>query len=198
MKKWIATVWLTLLMVIIFSFFWYNQLVYSLPTPIPSSYKVVHTGQKINLPKALDFKNNKPVFLHFFNPDCPCSRFNIDHFKSLVRTYHNRVNFAVVLMTDQKNTEEKVKERFGITVPVVTDSAVAVLCGVYSTPQAVVLNADRQLYYRGNYNKTRYCTDTKTSYALIALNGVFDKKELLNIDELALKAYGCKLPNCTN
>lgn len=185
-------------MAIIFSFFWYNQLVYSLPTPIPSGYKTVHTGQKINLTSALDFKNNKPVFLHFFNPDCPCSRFNIDHFKSLVKNYHNRVNFAVVLMTDKPNSEEEVKKRFGITVPVIADSTIAELCGVYSTPQAVVLNADRELYYRGNYNKSRYCTDAKTSYALIALNGVLNKKHILNEDILALKSYGCKLPNCKN
>jgi len=198
MKKWIATVWLTLLMAIIFTFFWYNQLVYSLPTPVPSSYKTVHTGSKIHLTNTLDFKNNKPVFLHFFNADCPCSRFNIDHFKSLVKTYHNQVNFAVVLLTDKPNSVEEVKKRFGLTVPVVADSSVAAICGVYSTPQAVVLNADRELYYRGNYNKSRYCTDTKTSYALIALNGVLHQQNSLHFDQLALKAYGCKLPNCTN
>ncbi|WP_158795575.1 redoxin domain-containing protein [Pedobacter sp. L105] len=198
MKKWIVTVWLTLLMVIIFSFFWYNQLVYSLPTPVPSDYKTVRTGQKIKLASPLNFNNNKPVFLHFFNPDCPCSRFNIDHFKSLVKTYHNRVNFAVVLMTDKSNSAEEVKKRFGISVPVIADSTVAALCGVYSTPQAVVLNANRELYYRGNYNKSRYCTDAKTSYALIALDGVLNKKHILNEDIFALKSYGCKLPNCKN
>lgn len=198
MKKWIASIWLTLLLVIIFSFFWYNQLVYSLPTPIPSAYKTVKNGRKIPLSNSLEFNNHKPVFLHFFNPDCPCSRFNIDHFKTLVKAYHNKVNFAVVLMSDKAYTPQEVSKRFGITVPIVADSAIAEECGVYSTPQAVILNPSGELYYRGNYNKTRYCTDAKTSYARIALDAVLHQKKVVTLDQYAFKAYGCTLPNCKN
>lgn len=196
MKKWIAAAWLTLLTVIIFGFFWYNQLIYSLPTPFPAHYKSVPLGKKIKLDQHLHFNNDKPVFLHFFNPDCPCSRFNIDQFKSLVKIYHSRVNFAVVLITAKTYTSAEIRDRFGITVPVVSDGEVAASCGVYSTPQAVVLNAERELYYRGNYNKSRYCTDKKTSYANIALMGILHKKTTLRLDQYALKAYGCTLPDC--
>jgi hypothetical protein len=198
MKKWIATAWLTLLLGIISGFFWYNQLRYSLPTPVPADYKTVHNGQKILLGRDLRFKNNKPVFLHFFNPDCPCSRFNIDQFKSLVKTYDSQVNFAVVLMTAKPYTSAEIQDRFGIKVPIVADSTIAASCGVYSTPQAVVLNADKQLFYRGNYNKSRYCTDKETSYANIALMNILHKKTTLTLDQYALKAYGCTLPNCNN
>jgi len=198
MKKWIATAWLTLLLGIIFGLFWYNQLRYSLPTPIPSDYKAVHQGKKILLRDDLQFNNDKPVFLHFFNPDCPCSRFNIDQFKSLVKTYRSQVNFAVVLMTAKPYTAAEIQKRFDITVPIVADSTVAASCGVYSTPQAVVLSAEKKLYYRGNYNKSRYCTDQKTSYANIALMNILHKKTTLRLDQYALKAYGCTLPNCVN
>jgi hypothetical protein len=198
MKKWIAAAWLTLLMAMIFSFFWYNQLRYSLPTPIPAGYKSVRKGEKIMLGTDLQFNNDKPVFLHFFNPDCPCSRFNIDQFKSLVKSYQSQVNFAVVLMTAKPYTAAQVQNRFGITVPIVIDSTIAASCGVYSTPQAVVLNTEKKLYYRGNYNKSRYCTDKKTSYANIALMNILHKKTTLRLDQYALKAYGCTLPNCLN
>jgi hypothetical protein len=198
MKKWIAAAWLTLLMAMIFSFFWYNQLRYSLPTPIPAGYKSVRKGEKIMLGTDLQFNNDKPVFLHFFNPDCPCSRFNIDQFKSLVKSYQSQVNFAVVLMTAKPYTAAEVQNRFGITVPIVIDSTIAASCGVYSTPQAVVLNTEKKLYYRGNYNKSRYCTDKKTSYANIALMNILHKKTTLRLDQYALKAYGCTLPNCLN
>lgn len=197
MKKWIAALWLTFLLTIVFSFFWYNQLVYSLPTPIPAAYKVVNKGRSIHLNRNLDFNNKKPVFLHFFNPDCPCSKFNIDHFKTLVKAYHSQVNFAVVMMTDKAYTPEEIKKRFGLTVMVVADSTIAATCGVYSTPQAVILNPGRQLYYRGNYNKNRYCTDAKTSYAKIALEGILHHKDDFQPDQFALKAYGCTLPNCS-
>ncbi|CAM4019447.1 hypothetical protein SAMN06265348_101234 [Pedobacter westerhofensis] len=198
MKKWLAIAWLTTLLAIILSFFWYNQLVYSLPTPIPAHYKTVHNGEKIRLGKGLHFDNHKPVFLHFFNPDCPCSRFNVAQFKTLVKTYHNQVNFAVVLMTAKPYTPAEIRDRFGIDVPIVTDSTIASACGVYSTPQAVVLNAENELYYRGNYNKNRYCTDEKSSYAKIAVMGILHKKTALRLDQFALKAYGCTLPNCNN
>jgi hypothetical protein len=198
MKKWIATVWLTVLMAIIFSFFWYNQLVYSLPTPVPANYKAVRIGQKIRLNGKLAFSNHKPVFLHFFNPDCPCSRFNMEQFKSLVKTYQQQVNFALVLMSAKPYTEEEIQNKFGLSIPVLADSTLAAACGVYSTPQAVVLNPEQELYYRGNYNKSRYCTDARTSYANIALMGILHKKTALHLDLYALKAYGCTLPNCVN
>ena len=196
MKKWLVTGWLSFLMVVIISFFWYNQLVYSLPTPVPSNYHTVTAGKKISLTGKIDVRNNKPVFLHFFNPECPCSRFNIDQFKNLVKTYHDEVNFAVILLSSKKYTEKEIQDRFGITVPVYADSSLAASVGVYSTPQAVVLKNDQTLYYRGNYNKSRYCTDMKTNYAKMAIDDVVKHQPLSILDKYAFTAYGCTLPNC--
>lgn len=196
MKKWIATIWLTLLMGVIIAFFWYNQLVYSMPTPVPINYHTVQTGQPINLEGLSGFKSDKPVFLHFFNPECPCSRFNIEQFRNLVKEYHNEVDFAVILLSEKSYTQSDIQTRFGISVPVYSDSTLAAVCGVYSTPQAVLLKQDRALFYRGNYNKSRYCTDMKTNYAKIAIEGLISHKSSLTLDKYALKAYGCTLPNC--
>lgn len=197
MKKWLAGLWLCALMVIVGGFFWFNQLVYSLPTPVPAGYRQVAAGEKINLKLPLNLDHRKPTFLHFFNPDCPCSRFNINEFKSLVQDYKEEMNFVVVLMTDEDYDAEAVKKRFGFTVPVVKDINLANSCGVYSTPQAVVLKTGNELYYRGNYNKTRYCTDEETRFAKMAV-----KNLLLNHDNklepIAFKAYGCSVPNCYN
>ncbi len=198
MKKYIAVAWLTILTTIIFGFFWFNQLVYSMPTPIPATYKEVKPGQAIPLGKAINLPGDKPIFLHFFNPDCPCSRFNIPHFKTLVKENKDKMNFAVVIMTNKPYTATEIQERFGLQVPVINNRDLATSCGVYSTPQAVVLNSDRQLYYRGNYNKSRYCTDEKTSYAKIAIESILQGNHKLQLDQYALKAYGCTLPNCAN
>ncbi len=197
MKRVFVFAWLAFLAAGIAVLFWYNELQYSLPTPVPQNYHPVAFGQLIKPDHQLAFQNNKPVFLHFFNPDCPCSRFNIAHFKSLVKAYGNRVNFAVVLMTDKYYTPEAVQKKFDLDVPVVIDPAVAIQCGVYSTPQAAIINTDHKLYYRGNYNQSRYCTNEKTAYAKIALNGMLQHNTHLIFDQFALKAYGCRLPNCT-
>jgi len=198
MKKWIAGIWLTVLMVTIAGFFWFNQLVYSMPTPVPEDYVNVSTGTKINTGSKLQFAGSKPVFLHFFNPECPCSKFNIAHFKTLVKNYGDSLNFAIVIMSDKIYKEEDIQERFGLDIPVIQDDALANTCGVYSTPQAVLLKSDHTLYFRGNYNKSRYCTDEKTSYAKLAIEELLQHKKKVNMDPLALIAYGCKLPNCTN
>lgn len=198
MKKWIAAIWLTLLTAVILGFFWYNQLVYSLPTPVPKDYHQIGIGQQIALNNKLNFRNGRPVFLHFFNPDCPCSRFNIDHFKSLIKSHKSDVNFAVILMTNKAYTAQEIQKKFGLDIPVISDKNIAKQCGVYSTPQAVLITGDHELYYRGNYNKNRYCTDLQTSYAKMSLEDLLHKKSSSQSDLLAIKAYGCSLPDCTS
>mgnify|MGYP003575195746 CR=1 FL=1 len=197
MRKGFVLLWLALLLTGVVAVFWYSEFVYSLPTPMPKSYKDVKKGTVINLNRKLA-PDSKPVLLHFFNPDCPCSRFNMKHFKELVKQYKDQVNFTIVLMTDKDYTEPEIQDTYKLRIPVVKDSSLAAMCGVYSTPQAVILNSDHTLYYRGNYNRTRYCTDKKTNYAQIALEGLLKRKPTYAFDKFALKAYGCELPGCTD
>jgi thiol-disulfide isomerase/thioredoxin len=196
MKKGLVIIWLTSLVIAIAALFWYNEWKYSLPTPVPKNYNAVTAGADINLPVALSPVSSKPTFLHFFNPNCPCSRFNMEHFKSLVKQYGNEVNFVIVTMTSKDYTEKDIQEKFNINIPVSFDSTIAASCGIYSTPQAVILNADHKLYFRGNYNKSRYCSDKKSEYARIALEGLLKDSPVAAFNGLALKAYGCELPAC--
>jgi hypothetical protein len=177
--------------------FWRNEWVYSLPTPVPENYTAVNQGSTIDIPGQFKSNNNKPLFLHFFNPDCPCSRFNITYFKSLVKQYDREVNFGIVVMNNKDYTAKEFQDKFDIQIPVSFDSAIAVSCGVYSTPQAVIINADHKLYYRGNYNKSRYCTDKKSNYAQIALERLMHRDSNRVFDRFALIAYGCRLPKCS-
>lgn len=101
MKRSIILIGLAIIFIIIAFLFWHNELVYSLPTPIPKNYKAVTPGNIIQIPVSLHRKDNKPVFLHFFNPDCPCSKFNISHFKSLVKQYSSEATFAIVVMNNE-------------------------------------------------------------------------------------------------
>jgi hypothetical protein len=197
MKKTLVTVWLMLLLSAVGALFWYNEWRYHLPTPIPPNYKPVVNGKLINVSGSLAADHTKPLFLHFFNPDCPCSRFNISNFKLLVKQYGRQVNFVVVVMNNDRYTAKEIQDKFGLDIPVSFDASLAAACGVYSTPQAVLLDARRKLYYRGNYNRSRYCTDEKTSYAKMAITGLLNDRTRLTFDRLALRAYGCSLPNCS-
>src|ERR1700761_7984214 len=147
----ITFVWLAVIAAAICFLFWHNELKYSLPTPIPKNYHAVKPGETININYPLGQKSNAPLFLHFFNPSCPCSRFNIPHFNSLVKKYGSKVSFVIVVQSnDTTYTAKDIQDKFGITVPVLFDKTLASQCGVYSTPQAVLINTDHTLYYRGN------------------------------------------------
>ena len=175
--------------------FWKNDIVYSMPTPVPSNYKPISTGSLVDLPGVVA-KDNRPLFLHFFNPGCPCSRFNITHFKSLVKKYRAAVNFQMVVLSKEQLTQEEIQERYDLNIPVLFDSSIAAACAVYSTPQAVIISNDK-LYYRGNYNKSRYCTEKKSNYAELALQSLLQSNKYPQFDDNALRAYGCQLPSCT-
>lgn len=183
---------------VIGSVFWFNEWKYSLPTPVPNHYQSPNIGDYIDLGVSEDFKDTKPLFFHFFNPDCPCSKFNIPHFISLSTKYGNEINFAVIVMTNDKSyTEEKIRKKFDLKVPVLFDTSLAVACGVYSTPQAVLLGRGRMLYYKGNYNRSRYCTDPNSNYAQMAIDSLLAAHRQPLFNKYALTAYGCSLPTCT-
>lgn len=196
MKKALAIGWLCILFTTIGGIFWYNDYRYGLPTPIPPGYLHINNGKYIAIRQNLSFGDHKPLFLHFFNPDCPCSKFNITHFKTLAAQYGAKANFAVILMTDKYYTAADVKKRFDLDMPVVIDPALAATCGVYSTPQAVILDPAGKLYFRGNYNSSRYCTNQKTEFARMALTALLKNDSPIKFNALALTAYGCSLPGC--
>lgn len=166
--------------------FWQQELKYTLPTPVPASYTPVFFEEQIRLPVA----QTTPVFLHFFNPDCPCSRFNRKHVNELVFQFKDKIKFKVVIPSYA--SIEEARSFFDDDIEIIVDTAGwAEACGVYSTPQAVIIDQHSKLYFRGNYNRTRYCTDPKTNYAEIALQSFVQHKSLPLMDELAKRAYGC-------
>lgn len=195
-RKLLLGLWLTFLFGTILVLFWENEYKYSLPTPIPKNHHDVAIGTHIDLEKRTS-KKSKPVFIHFFNPDCPCSRFNVPHVSGLIKKYGDRIDFEIVVLNKEKNfTVAEIQSKFGADIPVFFDEAIAEKCGVFSTPQAVLLDASQNLYYRGNYNKTRYCTNADSNYAQMAIDSLLNQNYNPTFDALALRTYGCSLPKC--
>ncbi len=195
MRSLLVMLWLSVLSAAIVALFWRIQWVYNLPTPVPKNYIQVQKGQRIDIASAVNVRNGRPALLHFFNPDCPCSKFNVAYFRSLVKLYGKEVNFAIVPVSKKRLTERDMQEFYHLNLPIIFDTTLASRCGVYSTPQAVIINVDQTLYYRGNYNKSRYCTDKKTDYASMALDSLLRRRKNPHFDQYALTAYGCKFPD---
>jgi thiol-disulfide isomerase/thioredoxin len=198
MKTFITVIWLAVLFAGISFLFWQNELKYSLPTPVPQHYQSVKIGTSINLSGKLTSEAGKPMFLHFFNPGCPCSRFNIPQVSALIKKYGDKISFAVVVMANGTDyAVQDIQDKFGANIPVLFDSTVAASCGVYSTPQAVLMDTEHKLYYRGNYNRSRYCTDKNSNYAQMAIDSLLNNTIDPTFTASALKSYGCELPVCT-
>jgi hypothetical protein len=180
----------------IFYNFWRTEWKYLVPTPIPNAYIPVAIDTEIHLDSAI-FKNTKPKFLHFFSPDCPCSKFTIAHFRYLVETYKKDVDFyAILFAEDTVNVGKEFAEAYKISIPLilVNHDKIATQCGVYSTPQVAIITKDKKLFFRGNYNKSRYCTNKNTNFAEIALQNLLNNKKAPNFGEQASQSYGCALP----
>ena len=187
--------WLMAVFVFVCQIFWENELVYNLPTPVPKNHTEIPQGTLLQLNDRMTVAGGKPMLIHFFNPKCPCSRFNMTHFKTLVRKYGSQMDFAVVVLSqDGSTTQEQIKDRFNIDLPIYFDEEIAKRCGVIATPQAVIID-NSKLFYRGNYNKSRYCTDTKSNYAQMAIDSLLVKRTMVTFNPLAFTAYGCSLPS---
>ena len=172
--------------------FWQQDLRYSQPTPRPSDLEQVPLGTRVELPLRITSVAGTatPLLLHFYNPECPCSRFNRDHLEALLLKFRPEVTFVAVV-----EREPDARQHSGLDMPHVVDDdgKIAKSLGVYSTPQAVLLDRERRLVFRGNYNSSRYCTARQTQYARLAIEALLDGRSPPT-ETGADVAYGCPLP----
>lgn len=176
--------------------FWYQEMQYLLSTPVPAAYKIVLPSEVIDYDTALIPKQyTKPKLLHFFNPDCPCSRFNLKHFHSLKKKYAQQIEFFAVV-TDQEKVADakKLLQEKDITIVIDVDERLAKACGIYSTPQAALIQTTNRLYFRGNYNRSRYCTDKNSNFVQMAMDSLLSQKAPPHFGEIATQSYGCSIP----
>jgi hypothetical protein len=195
------------LLVIVGWVFWVQDVKFMLPTPKPLGLVQPEVGTTLPIhawlaPMGLS-TTGRPVHLHVFNPECPCSRFNADHIRELVKTYGRHVQFVgLVQLPAGSNPEEKKDAQeqalalnLGMPLWIDEGGAIARAAGVYSTPQAVILNAKGALVFRGNYNKSRYHVNPRTEFARHALESLVGNGG--TFDNPNLPAYGCELPQNT-
>ena len=191
LKKFLLFLFLAICLSGIICIFWFQEIKYSLPTPVPPRYVMVALKAKVNIAAAIKL----PAFIHFYNPACPCSKFNAAHVKHLIGSHGHSIQFTIVVpsLADVPTARNKFGE--GIEYVVDHKGEIAAACGVYSTPQAVIVAEDSQLYFRGNYNRSRYCTGQATNYAELALLSFVNNQPAPIATLEATTSYGCQLPN---
>ena len=180
--------------------FWYADWQYSLPTPKPEGLVQQPIGSRPELPAELAARMHpgRPLVVNFASAQCACTEFNLDHVRKLQTEFGKSMDFVTVLETNAADTNAKEEfESMKLRMPVVYDQKgrVSEALGVYGTPQAAILDRDGRLYYRGNYNKSRYCADEATEYARIALDALAANQPAPAMPREATITYGCPLPH---
>ncbi len=146
MRKAVVIATLGCIAVAIGFIFWSQEIKYSLPTPIPPNFRQVSLHSKVILANNIQIKPSS--FLHFYNPDCPCSKFNSQHIRQLIRNHGDSIGFYIIVPSQEDI--QPAKNTFGDINYIVDESGqIAVSCGVYSTPQAFILDNENRLFFRG-------------------------------------------------
>ena len=175
--------------------FWEQEYKFVQPTPVPDNLKVVLKGDSVGLDLFTTF--GPDLFIHFYNYECPCSRFNIKEFGSLVKKYSKNIEFLAVLQIDDQNPRaiNQFKEKYDLGIPIIEDDGkLAYTLGIYSTPQAVIIK-EGKIYYKGNYNKARFCLSKNTKFAEQALKAFVNGEDAPVFPTVAEIPYGCELPS---
>lgn len=190
-KKIFVGIIMTICTCIVIAVFYWQEWQYTQPTTIPDNHVEVALNQKISLPAIATQKiADEPVFIHFFNPECPCSVFNAKHFREIHQEYNTKIEFLVVIPEESNRGKAAKILPEGIKIVHDTDKAIANSCGIYSSPQAVIID-NMEIYFKGNYNKARYCTTKDTNYAALALEKFLDNAPIPLMDAYATVPYGC-------
>lgn len=136
--------------------------------------------------------------IHFWNPDCPCSRFNEVHVKKIISDYADKnVEFSVVVSgktSQQRNAySELAKQVFNFDAVKAIRSDWPMEQGPPSSPAVAIMNKQGKLVYFGPYSLGARCSPDKGKFVEKALDGLSDEK-LPQKKQLNTLAVGCFCP----
>ena len=178
--------------------FWVTDWQYSRPTPRPEGLVQTPVGSWPALPAEIAAlrRQNRPLAINFANAQCPCTEFNLDHLRKLQSKFKGLVDFVIVLEShaDAEGASSEFRS-LHLDMPVVYDrrGEVSAALGVYGTPQAAILDTRGRLYFRGNYNRSRYCTGESSEYVRLSLIELAADRAAPAFPPEAAITYGCPL-----
>lgn len=143
-------------------------------------------------------KSDSISVIHFWNPDCPCSKFNEVHVKKIISDYSDK-NVAFSVVVSGKSAEQR-KERSLLAKQVFNLAAVKDIRsdwpmekGPPSSPAVAIMNKQGKLVYFGPYSLGARCSPEKGKFVEKVLDRLKDEK-LSQKKQLNTLAVGCFCP----
>lgn len=113
--------------------------------------------------------------------------------------YNGKIDFLLIAQTDKEipNLKDEISSSFfnKIEVSIDENGKIAEEFGIYSSPQVVIVDQNGYIFYKGNYNSARYCTNKQTAFAEISINDLLNKRATQTFNKSATVPYGCVLPS---
>jgi hypothetical protein len=126
---------------------------------------------------------------HFWDPDCPCTRFNTPHVRELVEQYSaSGVEFVVVPAPGVRYDTAAIETRFGAGVRAL-DASLITQVAVPSSPAAVLVSSDRDIAYFGPYSSGAFCGGENGRYVEDALERSLAGNPAAPLDVFAAGCY---------
>jgi hypothetical protein len=185
--------------------FWELEGQYLRPVPRPAGAAIPHPGivspiAWLSTDRGLVrlARPNGVILLNFWSPTCPCSRFMEGHVRDIGAQYGPRgVDLVTVVecgkqAADQEQAMAAWRSR-GLTEFAAAADAngwIARKFGVWAPPAAVIIDRKGRVQYVGAYNVARYCDDTHSAYAAMALAAVVAGRRP---PRSTLPFYGCQI-----
>lgn len=178
--------------------FWHFEFQFLLPVSRPAEAQVLAAGTPSPVQRLttiagapIEIGAGTPTVLHFWNPDCPCSRFNEPAVRKLAES---NPEVRVVLVVENAELTASLRKRIAQSFPFSAvhdeDGAIAKAFGAYATPAASLVDAEGKVQYVGTYMATAMCSSNQTDAVQVALAAMLAGKDA----PAGSPAYGCALP----
>lgn len=207
-KNWFAGILVSVwLLSTIFAFWWFqfrNIQAFDSEAVINQTvfFESGELGQRLEKLVASEYlagKESSISVIHFWNPDCPCNRFNEVHVKKIISDYAAKnVTFTVVV--GGRNKEER-NQRQILAKQIFSHAAVkdirsdwAMNQGPPSSPAVGIVNSEGELVYFGPYSLGARCAPDKGKFVETVLNNLEDSKKRTGKKQLNTLAVGCFCP----
>ncbi len=152
-------------------------------------------GSHVDL--GLQVLNHRPSFLHFYDNSCKFSRTNLAHLGLFIGSDTTLLDYYVVCKARTDTAMLRAKYAVPRHMKFLYDSTgqIARKCGVGSTPQAAIIDADQSLYFVGDYSlDNSLCGPANIQYSgpAIALDRILRNKPFMINPTISFSA-GCNI-----
>lgn len=122
--------------------------------------------------------------IHFWNPNCRCSRFSQEHVEEVMSTYVKQGIEFIVAVPAQRLVERALE-----TFPEASNAIVVNQTAGLSSPSAIVFDAQNTLVYFGPYSDGAFCASGDSAPVELMLDDVVSQDAVT--PWLNLSTFGC-------